>query len=406
MRKRVKGLVTIFLSLLLLLMNVLGNSVQVNAQGNDVIITEPETIILVPGETKTIRVPIKAVGDNISRPVILAEADDVSIKMSQPRLTREGFDTPPNIITPYSTQYIEVDVTVAETAKIGIYPIYLLVTGMAYTFEGEKSINTKLTVNTQILEEKAPAQLTVNKVAVDNQTIGKDINLSFAVKNEGEITARNVFVSIDYAETGMIAGYTTKNVKIDDIVTQDDVTVKLPIKTLSTATPGIRTLTINIDYKIEDGTSFKESHEVYINLRENDNAPNLILDDFSYNMVAKQGESLGLVLRINNSGNSKAVNPRIYVDESSIGSAKFIKDYYTEYIELSNIKADQTIKAEIPMIISKRNTGGEQNLMLNLVYFDEEGVEYKSSVTIYPHIEAEGISEDGKPIVLISNVLQ
>ena len=46
------------------------------------------------------------------------------------------------------------------------------------------------------------------------------------------------------------------------------------------------------------------------------------------------------------------------------------------------------------------------DLKLNFVYFDAEGVEYKSSVTIYPYIEAEGISEDGTPIILISNVLQ
>ena len=94
------------------------------------------------------------------------------------------------------------------------------------------------------------------------------------------------------------------------------------------------------------------------------------------------------------------------MDDTSIGTSKLIKDYFTEYIELKDIKSYQITEAKIPLIISKKNTGGEQDLKIDLVYFDAEGVEYKSSVTIYPHIEAEGITEDGKPIVLISNVLQ
>ena len=406
MRKRVKGLVTIILSLLLLLMNVVGNHTLVNAQGNNVIITEREVFLLVPGETSTIKIPIKAVGESIQTPVVMAEAGNAPLSLSQPRLTMDGFDKPPHVISPYVTQFIEVDVTADETAKIGVYPIDLIITGTSYIMGEPSPVSTTITVNTQILEEKKPAQLSLNEVVVDNQTIGKRINLSFRVKNEGEITARNVFVSIDYAETGMIAGYSTKNVKIDDIASQKSVFVDLPISTLPTATPGIKTLTINIDYKIQDGTAYKESREVYINLKENDKAPSLNLNDFTYNVETKPGNKLGLVLHIEKRGVSSAINPRFYVDDSSIGTSKFIKDYYTDYIGLKDIKSYQLVKADVPLVVSKENKGGLNELKLNLVYFDAEGVEYKSSITLYPQIEAEGITEDGKPIIIVSNVLQ
>jgi len=403
MRKKAKILV--ILPLLLLLMNITGNYALVKGQSNDVIISDPEVIILVPGETKRVKIPLQSTREIVQKPVVMADAKDAPFSLSQPKFDTDDLDLPFVLITPYAPQYVVLDIDVDDTAKIGIYTFDLIVTGEYYTFDGGEAYS-KLTITTQILDEKAPAQLTVDKVSVDDQTIGNDINLSFTVKNEGEINARNVYVSIDYKETGMIAGYTTKTIKIGDIDSQLKVPVKLPIKILPIATPGIKALTINLEYKTGDGTPFKESHDVYINLKENDNAPDLSISDFTYNDVVKPGEQLGLVLNIKNSGSLAAVNPRIYVDESSVGSSKFIKDFFTEYIELRDIKNNQTIKVDVPLIVSKTNKGGEQDIKLNLVYFDAEGVEYKSTVTIYPYIEAEGISEDGKPIVIISNVLQ
>lgn len=403
--KKAKRLITIFLSLSLVLINILGNGAKVYAAA-DVIITEPEVIELVPGETKKVRIPIKAVGEIIQTPIIMAEAADAPFRLSQPKLTMDGFDTPPNIISPYATQHVEVEITVDETAKIGVYPFKLLITGTSYGIDGAIPVSTSLTVNTQILEEKEPAQLTVNKVTFSNSTIGEETNLSFTVKNEGEITARNVYASIDYGDTGMAAGYSTKNIKLENIAKQGEELVRVPVKILSSATLGMKTLTVNLTYKSEDGKSFTESHDIYINLRENDNAPKLILDGFTYTKGAKPGDKLGLTLKIKNEGRSTAVSSRISVDESSIGTSMFIKDFFTDYIELYNINADQTKKIEIPLIVSKEAKGGLKDLKLNLVYLDEDGVEYKETVTVYPDIEGEGVSEDGVPVVIVSNVKQ
>lgn len=407
MRKKVKGIVTILLSLLLLLINVLGNNFRVNAQGNiHVINPDPKQIVLVPGETVKLKVPIRAVGETIKSPVLTVDASNAPYTVLQPTIWTEGLDTPLKYIYDVINQYVEMEVVVAEDAKIGTYPITLYIDGLADTIDGEESVSTKLVINTQILKERQPAQLSLKNITFENPTIGQEMILSFKVRNEGEIAARNVYVSIDYADTGMIAAYPAKNFKIDDITSHNDVAVRLPIKVLPTATVGMKSLKVNLTHKTAQGDTVTESHDIYLSLRENDNAPNLNLSDFSYNTTAKPGENLGLVLNIKNTGMSKAVNPRIYVDESSIGTSKFIKGYYTDYIELKNISADSTIKADIPLIISKENTGGLQELKLNLVYFDSEGVERKSSVTIYPQIVAEGVSEDGRPIILISNVLQ
>ena len=118
MRKKAKKLMVLpLLALLMLLINMVGNNAMVNAQGNKVIITEREVYLLVPGETRTIKVPIKAVGDTVYTPIVMAEAGTSPLTLSQPKLVLDGFDSPPNVLTPYSKQYIELDITADEIGR-------------------------------------------------------------------------------------------------------------------------------------------------------------------------------------------------------------------------------------------------------------------------------------------------
>ena len=404
MSKRVKRITTIFLSLLLLMICITGNGINVQAQGGiHVVNPKPDVIVLVPGETTKVKVPIRSVGADINSPIFMADNSGTPYTITQPVLHTEGLGVELDTIFQYFNQYLEFEITVAETAKIGYYPFSIFINGNT---SSDEIVSTELTVNTQILEEKAPPQLSINNVSVENATIGKDMELSFKVRNEGEITARSVYLSINYGETGIVANYGSKNIKLDNIAKKTETLVTIPIKAIPTATPGLKTLSINLDYKTADGDSFTDVREIYVNLKENEDAPELVFEEFNYNKKAKPGESLGLVIKIKNTGNSKAINPRITVDESSLSSNLFIKDYFTEYLSLNNVNANKTIEAKVPLLISKEITGGTKEVKLNLAYFDEEGVEYKSVVNIYPEIEAEGVTEDGEPVIIISNVKQ
>lgn len=407
MSKKAKRIITTFLPVMLLLMNLFSNSSsKINAQIVSVINPKPEVYVLVPGETTKLKVPIRAVGSYIKSPIIIADVSGTPYSTTQPALWSEGVDVPMNTIYESFSQYVEFDVTVKETAKIGTYPIKLIIYGETHTPDGVEQVQTELLVNTQVLVEKEPAQLSVNKVSFNNAIIGKEMKLSFTVKNEGEMTARNVFVSIDYADTGMIAAYPTKNIKVSDIEKQRETLVSLPIQILPTAKPGLNSLAVKLTHKTDDGTTITDSYDVYVNLKENESAPNLILDGYDHIKSVKPGEKLGLTITIKNDGTTTAYNPRLSIDESSIGTSKFIKDYFTEYIELKNIKPDNSIKVDVPISVAKDTTKGLKDLKLNFVYFDEAGVEYKSAVTIYPDIEAEGVTEDGTPVIIISNVNQ
>lgn len=402
MSRNVKKFITIFLSAVMMVMILSGTKVFAEDEVG-VYNPEPKVYVLVPGETTKLKVPVRSVGTTISSPEILADASGTPYTVSQPVLRTGNLDVPFNSIYEFLDQYIEFDVTVDETAEIGVYQIKLLIEGKD---DSGENVSAELAVKTQILEEREPAQLAVYDIKYDNAIIGKKMNLSFTVRNEGEITARNVYLSIDYGDTGMAAGYSTKNIKIKDLGKQEDTQVTLPIKVLSTAKPGMNTLTVNFTYKNSKGKSNTDSQEIYINLKENDSAPELVLDSFKYKENVKPGQKLGLIVKIKNEGKSKAYDLKLSVDESSLGTSKFIKDYYTDYIELADIGAGSTHKAEIPLLVSKEATGGLKDLKLNLVYYDEQGVEYQSSITIYPDIKTEGVTENGTPVVIISNVKQ
>lgn len=408
MSMKAKKIITSFLSILMLMMAAIGNITHVNAQQANVINPKPQIYVLVPGETTTLRVPVKAVGSTIASPIIVADASGTPYTITQPELFTEGLDVTLNSIFEYlNNQYIEFKVTVAETAKIGVYPIkvYFYSTGN----DGQQ-VQAELIVNTQILEEKEPAQLSISNIKYDNAIIGKSTNLSFTVKNDGEITARNVFVSVDYGDTGMIAGYPTKNIKIGDIESQKTKDVKLPIEILAKAKPGINVISVNLSHKTEDGSTVTDKYDVYITLKESSLAPNIILDEFKFAELIYPGDKLGLVVKIKNNGKLTAYNPKISVDESSIGTTKIIKNYYTDYIELGNLDPNKTVQVEVPLTASKQAQAGLQDLKLNLVYYDEKGVEYKTSVTLFPNIEkVEEEKEEEKeevPVIIVSNVKQ
>ena len=405
MSKKARKIMAPFLSALLLVMLLTGNGMRVKAEGVYVINPKPEVYVLVPGETIRLKVPIKAVGATIESPVIIADTSGTPYTVTQPVISTEGTNlSTTKIYDYYFEQYLEFDVIVDETAKIGMYQINFKIFGT--NSSNDSSVTAEFTVGTQILKEKEPAQLAIYNIKYENAVIGENMKLSFTVKNEGEITARNVYVSVDYGDTGMVAGYAARNIKLQDIEKQKEAAVELPIKILTKAKPGINVLTVNLTHKTEDGNTVTEKHDIYITLRENDSAPDLILDSFEYAQSVKPGDKLGLVVKFKNNGKSTAYNPRVSVDESSIGASKFIKDFYTDYIELWDIEAQGTYKTEIPLLVSKEATGGVKEIKLNLVYYDEQGVEYQTSLAIYPQIEAEGVSEDGTPVVLISNVKQ
>jgi len=367
---------------------------------------EKDALILTPGETKHIILPIMSIGSAMNSANVTVKAGSGSpFIISRAILSAKGNNTQHFIVSNYFTSYVEFDVVVKETAPIGSYPVTIEVSALSYD-EGSAPYSRSLDINFQILKEMAPAQVTISEVDVKDPLIGRNTNIFFKVKNEGDITARNTYVSLDFGDTKITPKYDTPKVKVGDLEPGVQQYLSLPVNILSTATVGLKTITVNVEYKDIDGKAGKESYQIFVTLEKNDKAPELAIANLSYVGDMVPGSKVSVVAIIENAGNLNAENIEIKVDDASagLGESGLIKNYFTDTIWGGDIKADSKGKVSIPFIISKQATGGLKRLNVILTYTDTEGAEYTVSSAIYPEITAA--SESGNPNIIISRVKQ
>ena len=196
-------------------MGVLGKDITVQAENSIVIATENVDLVVKPGEKNTITIPIKSLKSYLADVSISLETeDDTPFTISRPQLYY--YDNVTTGITADATTAVKFDVIVDDTAKIGYYPIKLNFKYQAYSGdeEGFTTITTPLNINLRITEEKSPAQLTISKVSSKDAVLGNDTELSFYIKNEGEIKAHNIYIKLNYGENGIVNRYTAEKIKI------------------------------------------------------------------------------------------------------------------------------------------------------------------------------------------------
>jgi hypothetical protein len=366
---------------------------------------DKDALILTPGATKHIILPIKSIGSAITEAYVTVKpGSGAPFLVSQVILSEKGNNIPSYSVTNFGTSYVEFDIKVKETAPIGNYPVTIEVTG--FSNEDGSTFTRTLDLTFQVLKEMAPAQVTISEVVVRDALIGSDTNIFFKVKNEGEITARNAYISLDYGDTNIAPKYETPKVKVGDIAPGEQQYMSLPISVLSTATVGLKTITVNVEYKDVDGKAGKDTYQIFAKVTKSDKAPELAIATLSYVGDMVPGSKVNVVANIENGGNLNAENITIKVDDASTGLGEdgLIKNYFTDTIWVDDIKADSKGKVSIPFTISKQATGGLKKLNVVLSYTDEGGVPYTTTSTIYPEIIAA--SESGKPNIIISGVKQ
>lgn len=380
-----------------------GNSNMAAAAASAIEITEGNLEFIVkPGEESTISIPVKAIGTYIDKPTVKVSADNAPFTFTNPKLKVNNIEV--NGISSSSTTYVEFNVRVKESAKIRDYPIRLSFTYIDWQSSGQPTtsyVDTYLS----ILEEKAPAQLTVSNIELKNFYIGNDTDLSFVIKNEGELMARNVYFSVDYGSSGIAKKYSAKEIKVGDLLPGAQEKVTLPVSILSSAEAGNQSLDINFKFKTVDGDPIQETYGIIVNLKKKEYSPNLQFDNISYIGDLKVGNEFTVVATITNQGFSKAKDINVSIDSSSIGVSSFLTNYFTDGIEVSNLNEDETIQVEIPLIVSKEATSGLKNLNVIVNYKDEAGGTYENNQNVWLDIIGEVVSTD-EPNLIIDNVKQ
>ena len=277
-----KRIMAVILTAVLMVAGLAGGGITADAEST-IQITGGATrnIEAEPGKVTHVKLPIVAVGEYILNPSVTAEPESgAPFSVTGVKLTKDNLEgTVPGISTGLTFTFTYNGANEE---------------GMATTYK------IPLDVNIQILTEKTPSQLTIDQIRYDENlvAIGGSFDLSFQVKNEGEIKALNTFVSIDYGDTGMVPGYTLESIKVGDLTEGVLQNVHIPINVLPTATEGLKTLKVNMTYKDSDGTEYSTSRNLYITILKNGtgdvNDANLILESSTYSDGILAGSDLTL----------------------------------------------------------------------------------------------------------------
>lgn len=415
-----KRLMAVFLTAVMVIMALAGNGTKADAAtAIQVVDGASKNIVVAPGEKKHIKLPIRAVGEYILNPTVTATpADGAPFSISGVKITVENVEgTAPGIST-YGSTNLEFDIDMKDTAKIKNYPLSFNFSYVSSSFDtdtGEGSgqnANVKLDVNIQVLEEKAPAQLVVQEVRFDENSvaIGSTFDLSFLVKNEGEIKALNTFVTINYGDTGMVPGYTVESIRLGDLAKDASQKIEVPISVLPTATEGLKKLEVSISYTDSDGTNIPATtRSIYITVLKSGsgdtNDANLVINSTTYTEDVLAGSGLNLTADILNNGAETAKNVSVSI-ASGVGVENgIIPDFTGDSIPVDDIKAGKSKKISIPLIISKGATSGLKAITIQAKYTNSEDKQVTSVATVYISVTAASTTEV-KNEVAISNVTQ
>lgn len=417
--RKVKKIFTVIMAIALMAANLSGGVIA-NATESDssLSIIFAETVNDIqgkPGETVHVKLPVRTSGPSYSiieqpRVTVITEgkpysADNIKITADENAIIKDGY-------IGYVKSYIEFDLKVKETAKIGITKLEVKVDGNYYE-DSMKPVSLSLpNLNFVISDEIEPAQLTVDNISYEDAVIGKDLELTFTIKNEGKITARNAYFSIDdksFEDSKIAPGYSKLDQKIGTtgiLKGGDSYNVTLPLKIQNDATAGLKKLTVNMKYKDEDGNSYTDTSQVYITVSGNAAAPVIEIVSTKYASELVAGDKFNLVATIQNTGKSTARN--IQVTLEGLGADGFLPGYTGgKSITVSNLDAKGKADVKIPLIVSEMAKVGLKEISVSFSYQDENGTVSTTKTTLYLEVKtAEGVDATGKPNIVITNVDQ
>ncbi len=401
---RIKKLLVALIAFIIFATGLVGNQMSIKASSDpSVYMTSDVNLTIKPGETTHINIPIQATSFIPVPTITLKPEDGAPFTLTKPTISLYGS----SVQGIYSTAPVdlEFDVKVKETAKIKDYKVDVIFTYEDYINYGNKTYTMTLTLKVQ--DEKTPAQLTVSSVKMGSTTLGSDTNLSFTVKNEGELLAKSIYLVMDYKNI-IDEGYSAKKIKVGDLASGDTKNITLPISILTTATPGRNTLVANFTYKTTEGDDLTSGYDFYINLSSNSKAPKLKIKDVKFPEGLKASDKFNLSVNIGNSGEGSAKDITVNIDETTLTQDGIVKNYFTSGIDVEDIKSDASKTVKIPLKVSKYATGGMKNLKVIINYKDNEGVAYTLSESIYVDVikEEEEKKEEGTANIIISNVSQ
>ncbi|ABX44051.1 COG1361 S-layer family protein [Lachnoclostridium phytofermentans] len=386
---KMKKLLALFLICSMVLAGF-GSAVTAKAEEAYVDVTDSKSkvISVKAGETTHVKLPVVAKREYITNPGIVAVPEsNAPFVTGSVTMTKENQTTPVLGIDAFSTTYLEFDITVKDTASIGSYTLNINLTFLTGDLMGGfQSMTSSLPITVRVTEEKAPIQITIDKISYneDNAAVGNNFELSFDVRNDGEIASLNTYMSIDYKESGMIPGYTVENIKIGELKSGQTTKISIPVKVLASAKEGLQLISANFTYKDSEGNEKSITKSIYITLQKTSTGVSekakLTIECNSVNDKVLVGSSYQLKGVIENIGKQKATNVIVSIADGVGVTNGIIPKHEAGGIKVGDIAVGGKHNFTIPLLVTDNASAGLQEISVQVTYTDSEG-ETRTAVT-------------------------
>ena len=353
---KVKKLLALFL---IFSMVLAGHGNVVTAKAEEVYVevkdSKSKVIDVKAGETKHVKLPVISKREYIENPgIVLIPDANAPFVSGDVTMTKDNITSQVLGISPYDTTYLEFDLSIKDTAKIGVYTANISFTFNLYEYNSNSYILTTATlpISVRVTEEKAPIQITIDKIAYN------------------EDAALNTYMCIDYKESGMIPGYTVENIKIGELKSGQSTKISFPVKVLASAKEGLQLISANFTYKDSEGNEKSITKSIYITLRKTSTGTSedakLTIESSSVNDKVLAGSSYQLKGTVENIGKKDATNIVVSIAGGVGVTNGIIPDYETDGIKLSDITASESDTFTLPLLVTDSATEGLQEISVQV----------------------------------------
>ena len=319
---------------------------------------------------------------------------------------------------------LEYDIVVDEFATIGEYEYaisYYPKLGWSEEEDSDEVAPGKLMMKVIVVGEKEPPQISIVSDTEFYCNAGEVIDMTFTLKNEGELQALNTYVFVDYSSFSdiLIPAYTPLNQKVGNIESNKTKECSVSYKVSEEAITQRIKVPVELTFKKANGEMSENTVYVYLYITgkpeptatptptptvEPEEKTRLLLNTVKQSPASPKAEQKVTVsFYLENAGNTLVENIKVSpVNLSSAGFEPINSEPY-QYIDM--IKVGEKKQVTLNLKVGKDIKEGLNTLNVSYSY-EVDGIEQTENVTLYILNVQNGQEQEveiSRPKLMVSN---
>lgn len=240
---------------------------------------------------------------------------------------------------------------------------------------------------------------------------GKDVNVTFDLRNQGQTDAENVIIKADSKDMSGLVPKSISQLKVDTILPGETKSVAFQFITTKSGETKNYPIEINVDYEDElvaDG----ETHNinqfigVFLETDSNQSVPKLIIDKYNFEpKLVEAGQNFTMNLSFFNTNSTKAVkNIKIFLtsdertdsDSNSAGGSVFTPVDSSNTFYIDSIPPKGRVEKKITMFTVPDADAKTYTLTANFEYEDSQAKPYTATELIGVPVIQQSKLESGE----------